>query len=80
MIAIDKQGHLWAGYAIAMTICVLTDSIPLAMILTALVGASKELYDSLHPDTHTADLMDFAFTTLGGAVGVVIYVLIGMGG
>jgi hypothetical protein len=38
-----------------------------AMLIVAMIAASKEGYDYLHRDTHTPELMD-ALATIGGAV------------
>jgi glycopeptide antibiotics resistance protein len=33
----------------------------------------KEIYDYLHPESHTADIYDAVATTLGGLLGYIIY-------
>ena len=40
----------------------------------AIFGAiTKEIYDYLHPESHTADVKDAIATTLGGLLGYIIY-------
>jgi hypothetical protein len=40
----------------------------------AIIGAvTKEIYDYLHPESHTADVKDAVATTLGGLLGYIIY-------
>ena len=40
----------------------------------AILGAiTKEIYDYLHPESHTADVKDAVATTLGGLLGYIIY-------
>lgn len=40
----------------------------------AILGAiTKEIYDYLHPENHTADVKDAIATTLGGLLGYIIY-------
>ena len=43
-----------------------------AFLLTAVVGAAKEVYDYFHPEAHTAEWMDLFATVAGGAVAVAI--------
>ena len=43
-------------------------------LLLAVIGAvTKEIYDYLHPESHTADVKDAAATILGGLLGFIIY-------
>lgn len=40
----------------------------------AILGAiTKEIYDYLHPENHTADVKDAIATTIGGLLGYIIY-------
>lgn len=40
----------------------------------AILGAiTKEIYDYLHPESHTSDVKDAIATTLGGLLGYIIY-------
>ena len=40
----------------------------------AILGAiTKEIYDYLHPESHTADVKDAIATILGGLLGYIIY-------
>ena len=43
-------------------------------LFLAILGAiTKEIYDYLHPESHTADVKDAIATTLGGLLGYIIY-------
>ena len=71
----DKQMHFICGFIIA---AVLTPFIGATSILVvAIIAALKEVYDYMHPETHTADIWDWVATTLGGIVGFVVVALIG---
>jgi hypothetical protein len=65
----DAVGHLLIGYAIVLSLTMLT--LPLLISLLVVVGAGwgKEKFDARHPQTHTSDPVDFAITVLGGAIG-----------
>lgn len=72
--AIDKQAHFWWGWAIAATLYPI--SLWFAIIVTAIIGASKEMRDSL--GYGTPDVWDFVATALGGAVGALCCALLGL--
>ena len=64
-IPIDKQGHAWAGAAIAAAVLPLGPLMALVVVCCAAVG--KELLD----DTRTgnkADLLDAVATMVGGLI------------
>jgi hypothetical protein len=63
-IPLDKQGHFFAGYAIAATAFPITHLGSLAIV--AAVATLKEWYDFKHPLVHTADVYDFIATSIGG--------------
>ena len=66
----DKQMHFISGFIIAAA---LTPFIGFhAVAIVAIIAALKEIYDYLHPDKHTADILDWVATTLGGALGFVL--------
>jgi hypothetical protein len=70
----DKQMHFMAGFLIA---AILTPFIgAYAVLAVAVIAAAKEVYDYLHPDSHTADIWDWVATVIGGVVGFVIISLI----
>ena len=79
MIARDKQFHLAAGaligiVAVAFCAFIFKAMIPearlaVAVVAAAAAGIAKELYDKKHPETHTYDLKDAAFTAAGGLIG-----------
>ena len=43
------------------------------LFLAVLGAITKEIYDYLHPESHTADVKDAIATTLGGLLGYIIY-------
>jgi hypothetical protein len=73
-VPVDKFMHFICGFIIA---AVLTPFIGFyAVVVVAIIALLKEIYDALHPDSHTADFWDWVATTLGGVVGFVIIALI----
>ena len=65
MIAQDKILHFIAGALIAGLVGYFTAPVA-GFVAAALVGLIKELYDMRHPAKHTADVLDFVATVLGG--------------
>lgn len=63
-IPLDKQGHFFAGYAIAATVFPISTLGSLAVV--GIIAGLKELYDYKYPLQHTADIYDFLATSLGG--------------
>lgn len=45
----------------------------IAVVSVAAIAAVKEIYDSLHPDIHTSDPLDFAATCIGMVIGVICF-------
>lgn len=43
------------------------------LFLAVLGAITKEIYDYLHPESHTADPKDAVATILGGLLGYIIY-------
>jgi hypothetical protein len=71
----DKQMHFLSGFIIA---AILTPIIgAYSILVVAVIAALKEIYDSLHPDKHTADFLDWAATVLGGLIGFVVVSILG---
>jgi hypothetical protein len=71
----DKQMHFLSGFIIAAA---LTPFIGAATVfIVAIVAALKEVYDYMHPESHTADFWDWVATTLGGLVGFIVVALLG---
>jgi hypothetical protein len=69
-VAEDKFMHIVCGFIIA---AVLTPFIGFySVVVVAIIAALKEIYDYLHPESHTADFWDWVATTLGGVVGFVL--------
>ncbi len=74
-VPVDKFLHFISGFIIA---AVLTPFIGFyAVVVVAIIALLKEIYDYLHPESHTADFWDWVATTLGGLVGFVAVALIG---
>ena len=70
----DKQAHFLCGLVIA---AILTPFIgAYSIVVVAIIALLKELYDFLHPESHTADFLDWVATTLGGVVAFVIISLL----
>lgn len=68
----DKILHFTAGALIAGMVGYFTSPVA-GFVAAALAGLGKELYDMRHPAKHTADVLDFAATVLGGfAVALVL--------
>ena len=72
MPPIDKQAHFWWGWAIAATLYPI--DLWFAILVAALMGAAKELWDA--QGHGTPDAKDFAATALGGAVGALCCLLL----
>lgn len=64
----DKMLHLGAGAVIAVVGLAVTHSFWWAVGLAATAGVLKEVSDYYHPATDTAELWDALFTTLGGVI------------
>ena len=83
MIALDKKLHFAAGVIIAASVGVVAQSMLVGVGAAVVAGAAKEGYDWLSnrrraklglPPNHDVDLMDFAYTAVGGAfVGVSVF-------
>ena len=65
MIAHDKKLHFIAGAVIAGMVGYFTSPVT-GFVAAALVGLIKELYDMRNPEKHTADVLDFVATLVGG--------------
>ena len=70
----DKVLHALAGFAIALSVALLSDAI-FGLIAGLLAGAAKEAYDEY--SYGGADFFDFFATLLGTVVGVFTYGIIG---
>ena len=75
MIAHDKKLHFIAGAVIAGMVGYFTSPVA-GFVAAALVGLIKELYDMRHPARHTADVLDFVATVLGGMVVALILIFL----
>lgn len=65
----DKVYHCLGGVVLFAIGQLFGYGLPLAIL-----GAiTKEIYDYLHPESHTADVKDAIATTLGGLLGYIIY-------
>ena len=68
VIPIDKQLHFFSGGFLASLAIAVSGHMMISFCVVMLAALAKEIYDSLHPDKHTKDVLDFAATVLGGAV------------
>lgn len=75
MIAHDKKLHFIAGAVICLVVGLAVCPV-VGFIAAAVVGMVKELYDTAHPETHTADPIDFLATAMGGAVVALVLIFI----
>ena len=74
-VPVDKFMHFIGGLVIA---ALLTPFIgAYSIVVVAIIALLKEIYDYLHPESHTADFMDWVATLLGGVVGFVVVGLLG---
>lgn len=71
----DKILHFIAGAVIAGTVGYFTSPVA-GFVAAALAGLIKELYDMRHPANHTADVLDFAATVMGGMVVALILIFV----
>ena len=70
MIPADKIAHFAVGVCIFAAVSWVSISWACVAFIAAAIG--KEIYDSRHPDKHTADVWDAVATIAGGAVGLFI--------
>lgn len=70
-IPTDKVAHFASGVICYAVVLPIFGEWP-ALMIVALSAASKEVYDYLHRDIHTPDVLDAVATTLGGALGLFI--------
>lgn len=73
-LPIDKLLHLLVGALIVALLWPLNPALACSVCVAAAVG--KELYDARHPERHTADRFDAAFTSLGGVLSCVWLVFV----
>jgi hypothetical protein len=67
-IPADKVMHFASG-SVLFALCLPFISSHYALVMVVVSGISKELYDTMHNDKHTPDLLDAVATSLGGALG-----------
>lgn len=75
IIAHDKKLHFVGGFLIAGT-GVLLGYPHAGFYLSIAAGFGKEIYDWLHPKTHTADVLDFVATVLGGSAAFLAWIVL----
>jgi hypothetical protein len=63
----DKANHALYGASIYLVAALFVGPL-LALGLSCVAGALKEVYDRLHKDAHTPDAWDWLATTAGGLV------------
>lgn len=61
----DKANHFIYGSVIFSIVFLLNGSTLSAFVSVLVIAFMKELYDALHIETNTPDLMDVLFTILG---------------
>jgi hypothetical protein len=76
MIKRDKILHLSAGLAISFIVTISTGSTDYGNSSALIAGIGKEIYDYFHPEKHTAEGLDIAFTALGGVIGSALALII----
>jgi glycopeptide antibiotics resistance protein len=65
----DKVAHCLGG----VVLFAIGQLFGYGLALAILGAVTKEIYDYLHPENHTADVKDAIATTLGGLLGYIIY-------
>jgi len=70
-LAKDKLGHMVVGLIIFSVLVVFVKPF-VALIVTLLTGAGKEIYDLFYRDKHTPDIWDFVATTI---IPIVLFIL-----
>lgn len=65
----DKMAHLVVGALVGLC---LSNHPVLALFAITAMAATKEIYDSLYPKTHTAEVVDALYTVGGGVIGIVV--------
>ncbi len=68
----DKQMHFGGGAVIGLMTTLATKNKWHGIFAATVVGVGKEIYDSKHPQSHTADWKDAAATIAGGVLGAYI--------
>lgn len=83
--AADKQLHILASYAIALTVFIFFAAFKLdwlgfgaAIVVSAGAAALKEWYDYKHPDKHECDWKDVVADAIGivAAIGAMLFYLL----
>ena len=72
----DKQMHFLSGAILAIAILLVTGSPSVSFVSVSLVACLKEVYDLLHKDKHTPDVWDWVATSLGGAFGIILILVL----
>jgi len=67
-VALDKQAHALGGAVVVLALSMVHQPIWLCLSVCTCIAAAKEIYDSAHPENHTADMWDFVTTCLGGVL------------
>jgi hypothetical protein len=65
----DLQAHFWCGAILGFVFNVVIGC--WAILAVALIALLKEVYDYKHPN-HTADVLDWVATVLGGVAGLIL--------
>lgn len=67
---LDKKLHFICGFIICFIIGLYNAQ--LGLVACAAAGAGKEMFDFLHPEKHSVELMDFIATCCGGIVAYIL--------
>ncbi len=68
-IPADKVGHALIGVLLYAAFHFVHPAVGIAVVVTAAVA--KEVYDYMHRDKHTPEIMDAVATIVGGIVGFI---------
>ena len=72
---IDKLLHFLCGMIIALISLIVFKSFITAIVLTAWIGAAKEIFD-MRKNDNKFDWLDLLFTIVGGLLGAAFYVFL----
>lgn len=74
-LAHDKKLHFAVGFIIC-AVCAIAGYAHMGLVLAIAAGLIKEIYDLAHPLTHTADVMDFVATVVGGSAAYLLFIIL----
>ena len=74
-IGVDKLLHFLCGMIIALISLIIFKSFITAIVLTAWIGAAKEIFD-MRKNDNKFDVLDLIFTIVGGLLGAAFFVFL----